>query len=173
MPSISDHFVNVSSDLAYSCPDMSSHSLPSVKPEDLKEAIRQSKRDMLILDCRSSADYLAGHIRGAFNVALPTLILRRLDAGKLALPQALRHLVPDSADTVEALYTHAPIILYDYGAKDLSPSAMLMTALCRRLVQEGCRAHCLRGKSAYSLAHQGERIGERVVNILFMLSEND
>jgi len=38
---------------------------------------------VLLLDCRSPADYQAEHIAGAVHLAVPTLMLRRLATGSL------------------------------------------------------------------------------------------
>ena len=121
--------------------------LPLVDSSYLYHALRSdSPEEILILDCRGVAEYSSGHVRGALNVALPSLMLRRLASGKLSLQQVLRHLAPEACDTVARLYRCVPVVLYDHSElRADAPVPVLMTALGRRLIQEGCSAHCLAG----------------------------
>ena len=121
--------------------------LPIVDSLFLYQALRNdsTKGEILILDCRGVAEYSMAHVRGAINVALPSLMLRRLASGKLSLQQVLRHLAPDEGDVIARLYRCVPVVLYDHlGAHSSLP--LLITALCRKLIQEGCSAHCLAGE---------------------------
>ena len=146
MPSISGQVLsNVPTHFSAAAPSAMTQ-LPLVEAQYLQEALRRQEHPLLVLDCRPATDFLSAHIRGALNVALPSLMLRRLASGKLSLSQVLKHLAPEAADTVQSLYTQVPIVLYDYEhtSQDLSIST-LMTALCKKLTQEGCSAHCLKG----------------------------
>jgi hypothetical protein len=66
----------------------------------------------LLLDCRSLTDYTSSHIRGARHLALPSLILKRLERGNLSVRSLLQqqtdtHLLADDTNN------NRPIVLYD------------------------------------------------------------
>ncbi|KAI4481883.1 hypothetical protein M0802_013871 [Mischocyttarus mexicanus] len=45
---------------------------------------------LLILDCRAHSDFLEAHIRGSVSLAIPSIMLRRLAAGKVDLISTIR-----------------------------------------------------------------------------------
>lgn len=61
-------------------------------PEWLFEELRSPKSPnrLLILDCRAHADYSDAHIRGSVSLAIPSIMLRRLAAGKVDLLSTIR-----------------------------------------------------------------------------------
>lgn len=48
-----------------------------LSPGELFELLR-TRKDILVLDCRSFIAYNQGHIHGALNITCPTLLLKRL-----------------------------------------------------------------------------------------------
>lgn len=63
-----------------------------VGPEWLFRELRsQASRDkLLILDCRAHSDFSEAHIRGSVPLAIPSIMLRRLSAGKVDLLSTIR-----------------------------------------------------------------------------------
>ena len=47
-------------------------------------------RQLLVLDCRSVTDYAESHIRGSVALAIPSIMLRRLAAGKVELLSTIK-----------------------------------------------------------------------------------
>lgn len=45
---------------------------------------------LLVLDCRGACDYEEGHIRGSVALAVPSIMLRRLAAGKVELLSTIK-----------------------------------------------------------------------------------
>ncbi|XP_014216551.1 dual specificity protein phosphatase 7 [Copidosoma floridanum] len=49
-----------------------------------------SQGRLLVLDCRGAGDYAEGHIRGSVALAIPSIMLRRLAAGKVELLSTIK-----------------------------------------------------------------------------------
>lgn len=113
----------------------------------------------MVLDCRDPEDFSKGHIKSAINVALPTLLFRRLLKGTLSPVTAICRKNPrngyDSQD-----YKKIPLVLVDdrvpcdrprsldcdsSSQTLLSGNTDLCTALYRSLAQEGCDVCVLAG----------------------------
>ena len=123
--------------------------LPEIRADTLLGSLSQEQ--VLLLDCRSAADFSTCHIRNSINVALPALMLRRLLSGKLSLQQVMKHLAPEALDIIATLYKSVPVVLYDNI--DVDPtSGNLIAVLCQKLLEDGCSVHCLKGKcTSFSL----------------------
>ena len=63
-----------------------------VCPEWLCQELRSQERSsrLLILDCRAHLDFVEAHIRGSVSLAIPSIMLRRLAAGKVDLLSTIR-----------------------------------------------------------------------------------
>lgn len=108
-----------------------------------------NKCQMLILDCRSSIDFSDCHIRDAVNFSIPTIMLRRLAAGKIGLASTVK--CNDLRQQIVKAYNQSAFVLYNNECladrKTASPvSDSMMGVLAKRLVKDGCKVHCLSGK---------------------------
>lgn len=100
---------------------------------------------VLILDCRSQADYQNGHIRGAMNVNLPPLLLRRLKKGSLSVATAVQG--NDMKEKFTSECNHRDIILYENECCDINANSNnLLPLIHQKLVQENCKVKLLSGK---------------------------
>lgn len=112
------------------------------------ELSSSNKSHMLILDCRSSMDFSDCHIRDAVNFSIPTIMLRRLAAGKIDLASTVK--CSDLREQIVSAYKQSIFILYgDECLKDRknnSPESDTMIVLAKRLLKDGCKVHCLNGK---------------------------
>nr|XP_039264019.1 dual specificity protein phosphatase 6-like [Styela clava] len=108
--------------------------------------------DVLLLDCRGNEEYRSGHIKGAYNIILPQLMLRRLKANKLPL----KNLVPPTLKQEKEAFlaktsTHLVIIYDQYSNEVNSNESDLPILLHNRMSHEGCRVAILKG--GYSRFH--------------------
>ncbi|XP_037907737.1 dual specificity protein phosphatase Mpk3 isoform X1 [Hermetia illucens] len=73
----------------------------TVSKDWLQAELRSSGgKDLLILDCRSSNEYGESHIRSAVNFSIPSILLRRLAAGKNDLKSTIK--CPDLRRRIES-----------------------------------------------------------------------
>jgi len=104
-----------------------------------------SATGVLLLDCRSADEYLAGHVVGSLLVVVPSIMLRRLRNGAGSVPAAL------SDPSARALFTARcrtwHVVLYDdCGAKsDAGAGDSVAEVLMSRLKKDGCRVSYLLG----------------------------
>ncbi|XP_037934077.1 dual specificity protein phosphatase Mpk3 isoform X2 [Teleopsis dalmanni] len=68
-------------------------------------------KDLIILDCRSSHEYSESHIRSAVNFSIPTIMLRRLAAGKIDLLSTIKS--PELKERIQSAYKISLFILYN------------------------------------------------------------
>ncbi|XP_068149786.1 dual specificity protein phosphatase Mpk3 [Drosophila tropicalis] len=120
-------------------------------------------KELIILDCRGSHEYSESHIRGAVNLCIPSIVLRRLAAGKIDLASTIKS--PELKERIQTGYKLCLFILYNgegvaipnqdaataaaagAGAGAAAAFAMLgsngndsiINTLHRRLKQDGCR----------------------------------
>lgn len=140
--------------------------------EWLQSELRSSyDKELIILDCRGSHEYSESHIRSAVNFSIPSIMLRRLAAGKIDLASTIKS--PELKVRIQTGYKVSLFILYnDVGvaqqqqqqpAQDVAGAfAMLgngtdatINVLHRRLKQDGCRVVSLQGE----FINQSEEIG--------------
>ncbi|XP_074028665.1 mitogen-activated protein kinase phosphatase 3 isoform X2 [Leptinotarsa decemlineata] len=110
--------------------------------EGLLSLLRNESKNIVILDCRSSNEYGESHIRDAVNFSIPSIMLRRLAAGKIDLASTIkcRELKTKVCNT----YKDNLFVLYnDLSAIQHYQSDSVLTVLLRRLTQDGCRVSCL------------------------------
>lgn len=112
------------------------------------ELSSSNKCQMLILDCRSSMDFSDCHIRDAVNFSIPTIMLRRLAAGKIDLASTVK--CTDLREQIVNAYKQSAFVLYGDEClgdrKTTSSVSDTMVVLAKRLLKDGCKVHCLNGK---------------------------
>lgn len=109
----------------------------------LYRELRSNPGRLIILDCRSSNEFGESHIRQAVNFSIPSIMLRRLAAGKIDLASTVRSRELKER-IVNALKENVFVL---YG--DSSPPEKGNDTICilsKRLAQDGCRVVCLEGK---------------------------
>ncbi|CAL1526254.1 unnamed protein product [Lymnaea stagnalis] len=132
MPCLEAHIMS-NSDLGdYCCPDR------------LRDEISKNAKNVLIIDCRSQSDYSRSYVRGAINITLPSLMLKRLKRGNLNISSVIQN--NEAKERFSKYSKTATIILYDDCSTDLNanPSSVI-NLLVKKLRQDGCRASFLLG----------------------------
>lgn len=115
-----------------------------VTNEGLLSLLRNESKNIVILDCRSSNEYGESHIREAVNFSIPSIMLRRLAAGKIDLASTIK--CRDLKHKVLSTYKENLFILYnDLSRVQQHQSDSVLNVLLRRLTQDGCRVACLEG----------------------------
>ena len=115
----------------------------SILPDTLVEDVRGAK-NMLILDCRPQTDFARSHIKGAISVFLPSLMLRRLKAGKLNLSCIIQN--NEAKDKFNRSWKTHPVVLYDESKAEPSPTSVV-GLLAKKFKQEGSSPLSLIGKA--------------------------
>lgn len=107
-----------------------------------------SRKKTLILDCRSSMDFSECHIRDAINFSIPTIMLRRLNSGKIDLVSTVK--CPDLKQKIIDAYENSVFVLYGDKSQDKLKTTKFMsdtmTVLANRLLRDGCEVRCLNGE---------------------------
>lgn len=118
------------------------------------ELSSSNKCQMLILDCRSSIDFTDCHIRDAVNFSIPTIMLRRLAAGKIDLVSTVK--CTDLREQIVSAYEQSAFVLYSdeclSDGKTTSSVSDTMVVLAKRLLKDGCKVHCL--SESFSTFHK-------------------
>lgn len=112
-----------------------------------------SSNKCLILDCRSSMDFSDCHVRDAVNFSIPTIMLRRLAAGKIDLASTVK--CTDLRKQIVNAYQQSAFVLYGdeclNNRKTTSSISDTMIVLAKRMLKDGCKVHCLNGKFLWIL----------------------
>lgn len=129
-----------------------------VSKEWLFQELRSDASRLVILDCRSSNEYGESHIRHAVNFSIPSIMLRRLAAGKIDLMSTIkcREL---KAKIMNAYKENVFVVYGDFNVTEQQSRTQQQSAsftasdtlhvLAKRLVQDGCQVACLEGKRNY------------------------
>ena len=105
----------------------------------------KGSKSLLVLDCRSQADFTRSHIKGAVSVFLPSLMLRRLKAGKLNIGCIIQN--NEAKDKFTRLSKTQPVVLYDEKAEPGSSSpTSVINLLFKKLRQDSAKPIYLTGK---------------------------
>lgn len=125
-----------------------------VSNEWLQSELRSgvASRDLIVLDCRSSQDYSTGHVRSAANFSIPSIMLRRLAAGKIELTAAIK--CRDLKNSQFVLYNDGQQV--PVSTKSPFNASDVISVLYRRLKEDDCRVAFLRGKSQRAIAPKME-----------------
>lgn len=122
-----------------------------VTKEWLQSELRTATKELIILDCRSSNEYQEGHIRSAVNFSIPSIMLRRLAAGKIDITSTIKcrelkqRITNGYKDSLFILYSQQQISSNN-TTTNTSASDATINVLHRRLKQDGCRVCLLEGK---------------------------
>lgn len=115
-----------------------------VSNEGLLSLLRNDSKNLVILDCRSSNEYGESHIREAVNFSIPSIMLRRLAAGKIDLASTIK--CRELKQKILNTYKENLFVLYnDLSAVQHYQSDSVLNVVVRRLTQDGCRVACLEG----------------------------
>lgn len=107
---------------------------------------------ILVLDCRLQTDYANGHIRGAINVTLPSILLRRLASDKVSISSLIK--CNESREIfLKNWKTHTVVLCGDETdplmPNPVSPCGSTLPILYRKLQQDGCQVVYLQGKKRW------------------------
>lgn len=141
--------------------------MPETEQESCNKEWLQSQlrsldaKDLILLDCRGSHEYSESHIRGAVNLCIPSIVLRRLANGKIDLASTVKS--PELKERIQTGYKLCLFILYNgegvpgqnqemagAGAFAVAMDSII-SILHRRLKQDGCRVVALQGESSLKL----------------------
>lgn len=115
----------------------------TISADTLVEDVK-GHRGMLILDCRSQADFSKSHIKGAVSIFLPSLMLRRLKAGKLNMSCIIQN--NDAKEKFSRMWKTSTIVLYDEKPDPATASpTSVIGLLYKKLKQDGAKAVFLNG----------------------------
>lgn len=115
----------------------------------LREQLEARTDGLLVMDCRAQELYESSHVESAINVAIPSLMLRRLKKGNLPV----RSLLSDGEDRekfVRRCKTDT-IVLYDEYSREWNENVdggSVLGLLLRRMKDEGYKAYYLEGECA-------------------------
>ncbi|XP_066490383.1 dual specificity protein phosphatase 6 [Tiliqua scincoides] len=113
----------------------------------LHEQLERGGERLLLMDCRPQELYESSHIESAVSVALPGLMLRRLQKGSLPL-RALFARGPGERDSFARRCGTDTVVLYDESSADWNENAAggsVLGLLLKRLKDDGCEAFYLEG----------------------------
>ncbi|XP_048355641.1 dual specificity protein phosphatase 6 [Sphaerodactylus townsendi] len=113
----------------------------------LNEQLELGAERLLLMDCRPQELYESSHIESAISVALPGIMLRRLQKGNLPL----RSLFASGDEERERFARRCgtdTVVLYDESSSDWNENTAgdsVLGLLLKRLKDDGCRAFYLEG----------------------------
>lgn len=124
----------------------------------LREQLETRRDGLLVMDCRAQELYESSHVETAINVAIPSLMLRRLKKGNLPV----RSLLSDGEDRekfVRRCKTDT-IVLYDEYSREWNENVdggSVLGLLLRRMKDEGYKAYYLEGEG-FSFTFRSPRL---------------
>ncbi|XP_023700898.1 dual specificity protein phosphatase 6-like [Paramormyrops kingsleyae] len=114
--------------------------------EWLKEQLETRSGRLLLMDCRAQELYDSSHVETAINVAIPSLMLRRLKNGSLPIRSLLAS--GEDREKFARRCKTDTVILYDESSREWNENAdrgSVLGLLLRRMKDEGCMAFYLEG----------------------------
>lgn len=115
-------------------------------PEQLRDQLKTSKsaKSLLVIDCRSQSEFARSHIRGAINIFLPSLMLKRLKRGNLNISSVIQN--NEAKEKFTKNFKSATIVLYDDCSTDMhaNPSSVI-NLLLKKLKGDGSATTFLLG----------------------------
>lgn len=116
-----------------------------ITSEWLLQQLRTDSKQVIILDCRSTNEYGESHIRHAVNFSIPSIMLRRLSAGKIDLISTIK--CRELKEKILEGYKRDLFVIYgDDNMNDCDKNSNtneILHVLMKRLRQDGCRVVCL------------------------------
>ncbi|XP_040836980.1 dual specificity protein phosphatase 6 isoform X2 [Ochotona curzoniae] len=124
----------------------------------LNEQLELGNERLLLMDCRPQELYESSHIESAINVAIPGIMLRRLQKGNLSVRALFTR--SEDRDRFTRRCGTDTVVLYDESSSDWNENTggeSVLGLLLKKLKDEGCRAFYLedeaRGKNCGVLVH--------------------
>ncbi|XP_015426629.1 PREDICTED: dual specificity protein phosphatase 6 isoform X2 [Myotis davidii] len=124
----------------------------------LNEQLELGNERLLLMDCRPQELYESSHIESAINVAIPGIMLRRLQKGNLPVHALFTR--GEDRDRFTRRCGTDTVVLYDESSSDWNENTggeSVLGLLLKKLKDEGCRAFYLedeaRGKKCGVLVH--------------------
>nr|1HZM_A Chain A, DUAL SPECIFICITY PROTEIN PHOSPHATASE 6 [Homo sapiens] len=112
----------------------------------LNEQLELGNERLLLMDCRPQELYESSHIESAINVAIPGIMLRRLQKGNLPVRALFTR--GEDRDRFTRRCGTDTVVLYDESSSDWNENTggeSLLGLLLKKLKDEGCRAFYLEG----------------------------
>lgn len=112
----------------------------------LNEQLELGNEKLLLMDCRPQELYESSHIESAINVAIPGIMLRRLQKGNL--PVRALFTSGEDRDRFTRRCGTDTVVLYDESSSDWNENTggeSVLGLLLKKLKDEGCRAFYLEG----------------------------
>ena len=118
-----------------------------ITKEWLLQQLRSDSKQIIILDCRSTNEYGESHIRQAVNFSIPSIMLRRLSAGKIDLISTIK--CKGLKEKILEGYKRDLFVIYGDDLNDTEKNnntKEILHVLMKRLKQDGCKVVCLQGE---------------------------
>lgn len=134
----------------------------------LNEQLELGNERLLLMDCRPQELYESSHIESAINVALPGIMLRRLQKGNLPL-RALFARGEEEREKFARRCGTDTVVLYDENSSDWNENTVgdsVLGLLLKRLKDDGCKAFYLEGEG---LTRSAPLVLPRLLVCLFCL----
>lgn len=112
----------------------------------LNEQLELGNERLLLMDCRPQELYESSHIESAINVAIPGIMLRRLQKGNLPVHALFTR--GEDRDRFTRRCGTDTVVLYDESSSDWNENTggeSVLGLLLKKLKDEGCRAFYLEG----------------------------
>lgn len=130
----------------------------------LNEQLELGNERLLLMDCRPQELYESSHIESAINVAIPGIMLRRLQKGNLPVHALFTR--GEDRDRFTRRCGTDTVVLYDESSSDWNENTggeSVLGLLLKKLKDEGCRAFYLEGRCrGAGRAGPGGRCGLRL-----------
>lgn len=123
----------------------------------LNEQLELGNERLLLMDCRPQELYESSHIESAINVAIPGIMLRRLQKGNLPVRALFTR--GEDRDRFTRRCGTDTVVLYDESSSDWNENTggeSVLGLLLKKLKDEGCRAFYLEGTLAPGSRHAGQ-----------------
>ena len=107
----------------------------------LNEQLELGNERLLLMDCRPQELYESSHIESAINVAIPGIMLRRLQKGNLPVRALFTR--GEDRDRFTRRCGTDTVVLYDESSSDWNENTggeSVLGLLLKKLKDEGCRA---------------------------------
>ncbi len=119
--------------------------------EWLKEQLETRRDSLLVMDCRAQELYESSHVETAINVAIPSLMLRRLKKGNLPIKSLLSN--GEDRERFARRCKADTVVLYDEYSREWNENidgGSVLGLLLRRMKDEGYKAFYLEGTCTFT-----------------------